>query len=203
MTYDENGSPIDFLRERNEEIKEFLADKVAKFAEEKEMFAMSKKPPKFGYRFAVQFQLALARYGQLGEDRFLALTHNDLQCAWYHFLELIGYYNETFEITANKQMFLIYLGISDKQFERLEKHEDTDIRQFCEYIDTSYLFLGFVEGENGGADAKAVSMRLKAQGVGHSVISAVEAKVLDRAGMPSENEVHKQLQELGINFLPK
>lgn len=205
MTYDEVGRPIDFLRERNEDIKEFLKAKVQAFIAEKEQYASVKKPPKFGYRFAIQFQLALSHYGQLGEERFCALTYEDLYAAWHYFLELLAYYNEFFEVAANKQMFLLYLGISDKQFERLEKHENPEIRQFCEFVDTSYLFLGFVESENSGADAKAVAMRLKAQGVGHSVISAVEAKVIEKAGMPTDADMRRQLQdEFGISLpLPK
>ena len=202
MFVDENGKYVSIYRERNERIKESLQPILAAFLQEKEMMMGAKKPPKLGYRFAKQIYLALAKFGQMNPVDFAALTYDDLNEAWFYYLELTAHYNLYFEIVDNQQLFCAYLGINSAQFRSLQSHDDENIRDLMGTINTAFIGLGFFAEESGDADSKAVSVRLKAKDEGHSLISAVEQKAIDSLGAPSEMEVQRRLRELGVKSLP-
>ena len=202
MFVDENGNYVSIYRERNERIKEGLKPVLAAFLQEKEMMMGAKKPPKLGYRFAKQIYLALAKFGQMNPVDFAALTYDDLNEAWFYYLELTAHYNLYFEIVDNQQLFCAYLGINSAQFRSLQSHDDENIRDLMGTINKAFIGLGFFAEESGDADSKAVAVRLKAKDEGHSLISAVEQKAIDSMGAPTDLEVQRRLQELGVKALP-
>lgn len=194
IVLDENGNVIDELAIRNEEIKEKIAPVLKEFLDEKKATMMMKKAPKLGYQFTKQIYLALAGYGFMSADRYLELEYDDLYDYWMKYLELTAYYNRYFEIVDNKQLFCAFCGINSRQYSELEKSKDDDIRNLMNAINSSFIGLGFVAGESGNADIKAINTRLRANGeAGHSVISAVEDKALEQGEKQSSNDIMKQL----------
>ena len=64
-------------------------------------------------------------------------------------------------------------------------------------INNAFVGLGFVAGESGNADVKAVSTRLRANGeAGHGVISASEDKLLEKVEAPSDTELFNRLKNV-------
>ena len=193
----ESGMPIDRLAERNEEIKAKLAPILEEFIEEKErMFAM-KKPVKLGYQFTKQIYLVLAGYGLMSAEKFVDLDYDDIYDLWLKYLDLTAYYNRYFEIVDNKQLFCAFAGLNTRQYAELERSENDDIKSLMNTINSAFIGLGFVAGESGNADVKAVSTRLRANGeAGHGVISASEDKLLEKAEAPSELDLMRQLKSV-------
>ena len=191
----ESGMPIDRLAERNEEIKAKLAPILREFLEEKErMFAM-KKPVKLGYQFTKQIYLVLAGYGLMSAEKFVELDYDAIYDLWLKYLDLTAYYNRYFEIVDNKQLFCAFAGLNTRQYAELERSDNDDIKSLMNTINSAFIGLGFVAGESGNADVKAVSTRLRANGeAGHGVISASEDKLLEKAEAPSESDLMSQLK---------
>lgn len=181
VVYDEKGEMVDELAERNEEIKAKLAPILAEFVDEKErMFAM-KKPVKLGYQFTKQIYLVLAGYGLMSAEKFVELDYDDIYDLWLKYLDLTAYYNRYFEIVDNKQLFCAFAGLNTRQYAELERSDNEDIKNLMITINNAFVGLGFVAGESGNADVKAVSTRLRANGeAGHGVISASEDKLIEK-----------------------
>lgn len=199
----ETQEPIDELADRNDKIKERLAPVLQKFLErERELMAM-KKPPKLGYQFAKQIFLVLSSYGQMTVDEYASLDYETINNYWLKYLELTAYYNEFFEIVDNKQMFCAFARLNTRQYAQLERSEDEDIANLMNTINSAFVGLGFLAGESGNADSKAIKNRLGASNEdGHSVISAIEEKVFGESGTQSEAQIAKELEAIGIKYLP-
>ena len=204
IVYDENGNPIDELAERNEEIKEKLAPILKEFVGEKEKMIALKKPVKLGYQFTKQIYLVLAGYGLMTAEKFVDLDYDDIYNLWLKYLDLTAYYNRYFEIVDNKQLFCAFCGWNTRQYAELERSDNDDIKNLMNTINSAFVGLGFVAGESGNADVKAVNTRLRANGeAGHGVISASEDKLLEKVEAPSENDLMRQLKSIVGGELPK
>ena len=197
IVLDENGNVVDELANRNEEIKATLAPILEEFIEEKErMFAM-KKPVKLGYQFTKQIYLVLAGYGLMSAEKFVELDYDDIYDLWLKYLDLTAYYNRYFEIVDNKQLFCAFAGLNTRQYAELERSDNDDIKSLMNTINSAFIGLGFVAGESGNADVKAVNTRLRANGeAGHGVISASEDKLLEKVEAPSELDLMRQLKSV-------
>lgn len=194
---DESGNVRDLLAERNEEIKAKLAPILEEFVNEKNANRALKVKEKLGYRFAKQIFLVLSAYPRMSAEEFVDLTYEELEDFWLKYQELTAYYNRYFEIVDNRQLFLTFVGLNSRQYLELENSDDEDIKSLINSINTTFVGLGFVAGESGNADAKAVSTRLRANGeAGHGVISASEDKLLEKVEAPSENELMRQLRSV-------
>lgn len=197
IIYDENGNRVDELAERNEEIKAKLAPILNEFVDEKERMIALKKPAKLGYQFTKQIYLVLAGYGLMSAEKFVDLDYDDIYDLWLKYLDLTAYYNRYFEIVDNKQLFCAFAGLNTRQYAELERSDNDDIKNLMITINNAFVGLGFVAGESGNADVKAVSTRLRANGeAGHGVISASEDKLLEKVEAPSENELFNRLKNV-------
>ena len=197
IIYDENGEMVDELANRNEEIKAKLAPILEEFVEEKERMFALKKPAKLGYQFTKQIYLVLAGYGLMSAEKFVELDYDDIYDLWLKYLDLTAYYNRYFEIVDNKQLFCAFAGLNTRQYAELERSENEDIKNLMITINNAFVGLGFVAGESGNADVKAVSSRLRANGeAGHSVISASEDKLLEKVEGKSPLELERQLASI-------
>lgn len=197
IVLDKNQNPIDELANRNGEIKETLAPILAEFIEEKERMIALKKPAKLGYQFTKQIYLALAGYGLMSAEDFIELDYDDIYDLWLKYLDLTAYYNRYFEIVDNKQLFCAFCGWNTRQYAELERSDNEDIANLMNTINSAFVGLGFVAGESGNADVKAVSTRLRANGeAGHGVISASEDELLKKVEVPSENDLMRQLKSV-------
>lgn len=205
IVLDENGNPIDELKNRNEEIRKTLEPVLNEFLKERDASAYAKRPPKLGYRFTKQIYLVLAGYGQMSAEKFVSLDYDDIHAYWLKYLELTAYYNRYFEIVDNKQLLCAFMGINTRQYSELEKSDDEDVRGLMNSINSTFVGLGFVATESGNADSRAVSVRLRANGeAGHSVISATEDKIINNGESVSEVELMRQLEGvLGKKLLGK
>jgi hypothetical protein len=197
IIYDENGNRVDELAERNEEIKAKLAPILNEFVDEKERMIALKKPAKLGYQFTKQIYLVLAGYGLMSAEKFVDLDYDDIYDLWLKYLDLTAYYNRYFEIVDNKQLFCAFAGLNTRQYAELERSDNDDIKNLMITINNAFVGLGFVAGESGNADVKAVSTRLRANGeAGHGVISASEDELLKKVEVPSENDLMRQLKSV-------
>lgn len=178
---DENGNPIDRLAERNEEIKTKLAPILEAFLEENNANRALKVKEKLGYRFAKQIFLVLSDYSRMTPEQFFELTYEDIESYWLNYLELTAYYNRYFEIVDNRQLLQSFMGINSRQYAELENSEDEDIKSLMNSINSTFIGLGFVAGESGNADVKATSQRMRTKGEGHSLITASEDKLIEKA----------------------
>ena len=205
IVLDENGNPIDELKNRNEEIQKTLEPVLNEFLKERNASVYAKRPPKLGYRFTKQIYLVLAGYGQMSAEKFVSLDYDDIHAYWLKYLELTAYYNRYFEIVDNKQLLCAFMGINTRQYTELEKSEDEDIRALMNSINSTFVGLGFVATESGNADSRAVNARLRANGeAGHSVITATEDKIINNSEAVSEVELTRQLDAiLGRKLLKK
>lgn len=197
IVYDENGNVVDELAERNEEIKEKLAPILEEFVDEKERMIALKKPVKLGYQFTKQIYLVLAGYGLMSAEKFVDLQYDDIFDIWLKYLDLTAYYNRYFEIVDNKQLFCAFAGLNTRQYAELERSDNDDIKNLMNTINSAFIGLGFVAGESGNADVKAVSIRLRANGeAGHGVISASEDKIIEKVEAQSPAQMMTLLNSI-------
>ena len=182
ICYDEKGNVVDFLQDRNDEI-------ILKLERALELLLSENKAnnksgyKKFGYRMALQIENVLRSYGLMSAEEFVELTYDDIEDYWNKFRSLIAYYNLYFEIVANKQLLMAFMGINNRQYSQLEKHVDDDIKNLMLSINDSFVGMGFVASESGTVDSKATKMRLGAKEVGHSVVSATDEMVANAVGV--------------------
>ena len=196
IVLDENHNIVDELKLRNEEIKEKLAPILQEFMDEKEKMLALKKPIKLGYQFTKQIYLALAGYGLMSAEKFVKLEYEDIFDIWLKYLDLTAYYNRYFEIVDNKQLLCAFAGWNTRQYSELEKSDNEDIRNLMNTINNAFVGLGFVAGESGNADVKAVNTRLRANGeAGHSVISASEDKLIEKVEAKSAAQIMQELSD--------
>ena len=191
---DEHGNPIDYLAERNEEIKENLREALDMLLAEKKMDKKGVK--RFGYRMTVQLDACLRSYGLMKADEFCDLCYEDIEDNFNRFQDLIAYYNRFFEVVANKQLFCAFFRINNRMYAQLEKHKDEEIVALMGSINDSFIGLGFSASETGGASASATKTRLGAKDAGHSVVSASEELAVAAATGKSPEELQRELTRL-------
>lgn len=153
-----------------------------------------------------QIMLQLAKFSPMKVQEYVEIDFETINHYYIKFSELIAYYNRYFEIVDNKNIFMRYLGVDIDQYQRLENHSDERIRRVMRMVETDYIGMGWVAGESGEADVKATTTRLRASGgAGHSVITAVEEKALDKFGeLPSNNEIDQEFNAVfGVAKKPK
>ena len=197
----ETYEPIDELAERNERIIAYLEPTLTRFLDEKKKTENLKKPQKLGYRFTKQLYLAFSKHPPQHIDYF-SIDYDTLNELWLKFQELTAYYNEHFEIIDNKQLFMAFCRMNSRQYEMLERSENDDICSLMDMINNEFVGLAFIASESGNADAKAVYNRLRSSGsAGHSVISAVEERVIQKADGFTKNEFERMLSEKGVALI--
>lgn len=200
---DEDGNVIDELAVRNDAIKLSLAPILEEFRAEQNANRALKRNEKLGYRFSKQLFLELSKYPPMSIEKFSQIDYETLNDYWQKYLELTAYYNRYFEIVDNKQLLCSFCGLNSRQYMQLEKHEDEDIRNLMNSINSAFVGLGFIAAESGNADVKGVNQRLRSSGeAGHSVVTAAEEKVIDGAlGGMSDTEFANRLAQKGIKLL--
>lgn len=178
VTFDENGNQIDFLAERNEEIKEGLQGVFQILLDERDGDRNGKK--RLGNRMRQQINNSLNEQPRMSAQEFVSLDADGIRYYWKSYYALICHYTRYFEIVPNRQEFMKYMGINSRQYEQLEAHQDEDIRAEIVFIEDSLKQEGFSAGENGNADAKAIGTRLAAKKDGHSIVSAGEEMLAEK-----------------------
>ena len=154
---------------------------------------------RFGFRALMQIEDALMEKPIMTAEKFVELDYDDIWEYWRSFHALMSYYNMIFEIVPTRQTFLLYCGINSRMYKRLVKGgetEDEDIKDLMTFIEDRLVGKAFTASENGNADAKAVSARLRAKDVGHDVISASEDKLIEKTEAKSPLELERQLQAI-------
>lgn len=195
VTYDENGEVVDYLAERNEEIKANLEEVLEIFLEKEAANKNGKK--KYGYMFSVQINGELNNFPRMTSEHFANIDADEISYYWRSYYNLIRYYNRFFEIVPNRQDFMQYLGVNDRQYMQLMESEDDDIKSEIAFIEASLKRDGYRAGENGNSDAKAISFRMTARGAdGHNIISASEDKLITEVAKRSPTEMLQQLERL-------
>ena len=190
---DENGNQIDYLEQRNEEIKSKLKNVLDEFIYEKEEMKKLKKPINLGYRFSKQLYSVLATYPKMRAEEFVMLDYDDINDYWLKYLDLTAHYNRFFEIVDNKQLLMAFMGINSRQYKNLENHDNEDIRNLMGMINNAFVGLGFIANESGNADSKATMGRLQARGEGHSLVKESEGKLLDAAFKRTPSDAMREL----------
>lgn len=181
IVLDENGEPIDELKNRNAAIIARLQQICDEFILEDKKDIKGKK--RYGFRMLQYIEDELnERCPLMTESQFEELEVEDIEYYWKRFHNLITHYNRYFEIVPNRQMFMAYLGVNSRMFALLKKggnNDDEVLSDMMLFIDDKLTGKGFSAGENGNADPKALSKRLSASGMaGHGVISATDNKLL-------------------------
>jgi predicted phage gp36 major capsid-like protein len=194
IVYDENCNVVDELAERNEEIKANLDERITQLRTEQN--ADSKGKRKYGFRAMMQIEDELMKSTLMSAEKFASLDCDDIEYYWQSFHALIAHYNMLFEIVPTRQTFMLYMSINSRMYKKLLRggdNEDEDIKDFMEFIEDRLVGKAFTAGESGNADVKAVSSRLSAKDVGHSVISASEDKLIDEVAKRSPTDMLRQL----------
>ena len=195
LTYDENGNAVDYLAERNEEIKENLKGRIDILIAEQEIDKKGKR--KYGFRAMMQIEDELMKSPLMSAERFASLDCDDLEYYWRSFHSLMAHYNLYFEIVPTRQTFMLYMNINSRMYKQLQRggyNEDADIKDFMEFIEDRLVGKAFTAGESGNADVKAIGVRLQAKGQGHEVITASEDKLIDEVAKRSPTEMFRQLE---------
>lgn len=189
ITLDENGNEIDYLEQRNEEIKEKLQPVLEEFMAEKE-----KNPyVRLGYRFSKQLYATFRTYRQLTAVQVVQMDYETLNDFWLKYLDLTAYYNRYFEVVDNKQLFCAYMGINDRILNQYANSADEDIRSLVATINSDNVGMGFTAAENGASSAAATKLRLGAKDVGHNVISASEEMTARAISGQTPQELQKEI----------
>lgn len=190
---DENGKCIDYLEVRNSEIKEKLEQVLTEFMIEKREMLKVKKPLNLGYRFTKQLYSVLATYPKMKSEDFVMLDYEDVNNYWLKYLDLTAYYNRFFEIVDNKQLLMAFMGINSRQYKELENHENEDIKNLMGMINNAFIGLGFIAGESGNANDKAIMGRLQTRNEGHGLIKESDGKLVDAVVKRSPEEAMREL----------
>lgn len=191
---------IDFrteLQARNEEIKAKLQEAYNILSEEKKICRSLKSKEKFGGRFAIQLERILHSYGLMTAKEFVNITYEQIEENYNAFMDLIAYYNLTFEIVPNKQLFFSFARINDRMYNQLERSNDTDIKDLMTSINDSFLSIAFMSSEIGNADGKATLNRLTFHRAGHGLIKENEKQAIDKFGeLPTMGETDREFEAL-------
>lgn len=197
VVMDENGNPIDELAERNKAIICNLEERIEMLKTEQN--ADSKGKRKYGFRAMMQIEDELMKSPLMSAEKFSALDCDDVEYYWRSFHALIAHYNMLFEIVPTRQTFMLYMSINSRMYKNLLRggdNDDEDIKDFMEFIEDRLVGKAFTAGESGNADVKAVSSRLSAKDVGHSVISASEDKLIDEVAKSSPTDMFRRLEAI-------
>lgn len=193
IVLDEEGNPIDELRDRNDKLIEKLASKMEELRMEKN--ADTKGNKRFGFRAMMQIENELMQSPIMTAEKFIELDYDDIEYYWRSFHALMSHYNMIFEIVPTRQTFMLYLGINSRMYKQLlngGENNDEDIKDLMTFIEDRLVGKAFTASESGNADAKAVTTRLRAKDVGHDVISASEDKLLDKVDAKTPLELERQ-----------
>lgn len=197
IVIDENGNEIDFLAKRNEEIKVKLQPVLDEFLKEKNVLISYRKPMNLGYRFTKQLMYVMSTYGQMSVENVAKLDYDTINDFWLKYLDITAYYNRYFDIVDNKQMFQVFMGINNRIYTQLERHQDEDIRNLMQTINDSFIGLGFTASESGNALPASVKQRLGAKDVGHNVVSATDDLIADKLSQqPTPQEIQRRMQAI-------
>lgn len=194
ITVDENGNTIDYLAERNEEIKAKLEPIIQNLLQEQALDKSGRK--KFGFRLVMQIEDELGKYGRMSADDFVNLTADDIEDLWWHFHSLMAHFNLYFEIVPNRQSFLLYARLNSRQYKQLTESQDEDIRSVIAFIEDRLIGKGFSAGESGNANDKAIMGRLKSADVGHNVVSASEERVIQAVVGKTPQELEMEMKAI-------
>ena len=196
VTYDENGELVDYLAERNEEIKSHLEEVLEMFKAKEAANKNGKK--NYGFMFSMQINNELNKYPKMAVEKFANLDADDISYYWNSYYDLMCYYNQFFEIVPNRQTFLRYIGLNARQYQQLQESEDEDIRSEIIFIEDALKGDAFRAGENGNSDARAISFRMAARGTdGHSVVSAGEEMLAEKVAQAATPlELQRRVQAL-------
>ncbi len=190
---DENGKAIDYLAERNEEIKEKLENARQILYAEQQKDKTGRK--KLGFRMGLQLLTTFRSYGIMSADEFTRLDYQDIWEYSLKFNEIIAYYNLYFEIVPTKELFWAFMGIDGRMFEQLL--DSQDIRKIARMINGDVAGLGWVAGESGNANDKAIKTRLSASGEhGHGIVSASEERVINAVVGLTPQELQRQVDAI-------
>jgi hypothetical protein len=183
---------VDYLSERNEEIKAHLEEVLEMFKEKEAANKNGKK--NYGFMFSMQINNELNKYPKMAVEKFANIDADDISYYWNSYYDLMCYYNLHFEIVPTKQGFLRYFGINARQYQQLQESEDEEIRSEIIFIEDALKGDAFRAGENGNSDAKAISFRMTARGSdGHNIISATEDKLIEEVAKRSPTELLRQV----------
>lgn len=192
---DGNGNNIDYLAERNEEIKKKLQPALEKLLEEKKLDKMGRK--NFGYRMSLQLLVTFRSYGLMSAEEFVRLDYQDIWELSLKFNELMAHYNLYFEIVPTKELFWAFSGLDGRMFEQLMKSDNEDIQKIARLINGDIAGLGWSAGETGNANDKAIKTRLSASGEhGHGIVSASEDKIISAVTQKTPQELDRELNNL-------
>lgn len=192
---DENGKAIDYLAERNEEIKEKLENARQILYAEQQKDKTGRK--KLGFRMGLQLLTTFRSYGIMSADDFTRLDYQDIWEYSLKFNEIIAYYNLYFEIVPTKELFWAFMGIDGRMFEQLLDSQDEDIRKIARMINGDVAGLGWVAGESGNANDKAIKTRLSASGEhGHGIVSASEEKMINAVTQKTPLELEREMKAI-------
>lgn len=203
MILNEKGEVIDFFEEQNKTILQKMESFIDVLKTEKIVNDARSKPQniKFGSRFYVKLMSVLSEFDLISEQEFDEFDKETLRRGFESFMELIAVFNTDFEVPINKQLLYAYLRINSRMYEKLENHEDREIKNIVQSFNDRLIGIGFASSEAGNTDSKSVMSRMKIRRDGMGlvendlaatmIISNDDKKVTDR-------EVMKQLQNLGI-----
>lgn len=194
VVVDENGKEIDYLEERNNEIKQNLAEVLQDF--KKEASSDKKGFKKLGFRLLMQIEEELGKYGIMSADDFVKLDYDDIDYHWKRFHSLLAYYNRFFEIVPNKQCFQLYMRINSRMYRQLQDHDDEDIRNLMLFIEDRFIGKGFSATESGNTDSRATKLRLEAKEHGHSVVSATDEMAISAVTGKSPQELQREVSAI-------
>lgn len=207
--YDEKGNPCESplkerLEQRNFDIKFKLQEAYEILQKEKSACRALKSKEKVGGRFAIQLERVLSSYGLMTAQEVANITYEQIEANYNAFIDLIAYYNLSFEIVPNKQLFCSFMRINNRIYSNLEKSQDDDISDLMVSINDRFISIAFMSSESGNADGKATLNRLTMHDAGHSLIKENEKRVIDKVGAEmSDLEFKQKLEQKGIRVLEK
>lgn len=181
-------------------IKSKSADMLAKLIAEKEENEQRKKPlpNRYGYRFATKLASETRQLGLKNMDEILAIENSDIKEYFNAYTDLIAFYNEYFDLPANKQDFCALVGITVSTYNSWENSKDEERRMLIQSIDDYFNSLGFHAGEVGNVNDKATIARMKIKDAGQGLVeNNFQATITVENGMnKSPLELEKQIQRL-------
>lgn len=145
------------LKDRNLEILNNLQPTLANQLEKKQQNMYLKKPfqLKFGAVINNKLLELFRGYGLMTEEDLQELDAEDLKDYYLHFMDLVNTISVDIEITPTKPLFCAYMGITVKIFNKLEKHEDAEVRRWFDAINGDFVHSLFDSSLQGNANEKS------------------------------------------------
>lgn len=156
ITINADGS-VFTLKDRNLEILKNLQPTLDNQLHKKEANMYLKKPfqLKFGAVINNKLLELFRGYGLMSEEDIQGLDAEDLKDFYLNFMELVNIISADIEITPTKPLFCAYMGITVKIFNKLEKHEDTEVRRWFDAINGDFVHSLFDSSLQGNANEKS------------------------------------------------